>query len=580
MTEHITEAVDPPGQLFVEEDRAAALREQSRQWPSWSLTPRQLCDLELLTCGAFAPLGGFLDRADYECVCETMRLTGGALWPMPITLDVPESVARTVGTGGMLALRDAEGVMLAALHVEQVWRPDRRAEARGVYGTEDVEHPGVARLLQRTRPVYVGGGVEALEPPRHYDFPDLRATPAEVRAAIVRRGWQRVVAFQTRNPMHRAHLELTVRAAEQLQAGLLIHPVVGPTRPGDVDPHARVRCYRAIERHYPPGAALVRLLPLAMRMAGPREAVWHALIRRTYGCTHFIVGRDHAGPGVRSDGRPFYGPYDAQDLLRQHQAEAGIEMVPFRNMVYLASRDAYVPEDQAPGGADVRSLSGTELRRRLADGSDIPEWFSFPDVVAELRRSVRPRRRRGFTVFFTGLPSSGKSTLANVLVARLRERGGRAVTLLDGDLVRKLLSSELGFSPEHRALNIRRIGWVAAQITRSGGVAVCAPIAPQDAIRREVREGIEPHGGFLLVHVATPAEVCERRDRKGLYAKARAGLIDAFTGVTAPYDEPADAEIVLDTTARSPEQCVDDVLARLERDGYLPAPIPANAPRT
>ena len=557
--------------LTVDADRAATLKEQSRDWPSWSLTPRQLCDLELLTCGAFAPLDGFLGRADTESVCETMRLADGTLWPIPITLDVPEQVGRDLGAGSTLALRDAEGVMLAALHVEQVWRPDRRAEARAVYGTDDAEHPGVARLLQQTHPVYVGGAVEALEMPRHYDFPDLRATPAQVRAALAGRGWKRVVAFQTRNPMHRAHLELTVRAAEALQAGLLIHPVIGATRPGDVDPPTRVRCYRAIQRRYPPGTALLRLLPLAMRMAGPREAVWHALIRRNYGCTHFIVGRDHAGPGARSNGEPFYGPYDAQDLLRQHQREAGIEMVPFRNTVYLAGRDAYVPEDEAPDGADVRSLSGTELRRRLAEGSEIPEWFSYPDVVEELRRSVPPRSRRGFTVFFTGLPSSGKSTLANVLVARLRETGGRAVTLLDGDLVRKLLSSELGFSSEHRALNIRRIGWVAAQITRSGGVAVCAPIAPQDAIRREVRQRIELHGGFLLVHVATPADICEQRDRKGLYAKARAGLIDAFTGISSPYDEPADAEIVLDTSNRSPEQCIRKVLRRLEQEGYLGA---------
>jgi len=569
---HVTNfPASPAGDLMVDADRAATLQEQSRDWPSWSLTPRQLCDLELLTCGAFAPLGGFLDRADYESVRETMRLASGALWPIPIVLDVPEQVGRTLGPGCTLALRDGEGVMLAALHVEQVWRPDRRTEARGVYGTTDPEHPGVARLLQQTHRVYVGGAVEGVEAPRHYDFADLRATPAEVRAALAGRGWKRVVAFQTRNPMHRAHLELTVRAAGALQAGLLIHPVVGLTKPGDVDPHARVRCYRAIQRHYPPGTALLRLLPLAMRMAGPREAVWHALIRRNYGCTHFIVGRDHAGPGSRSSGEPFYGPYDAQDLLREHQREAGIEMVPFRNMVYLAGRDAYVPEDEAPDGADVRSLSGTELRRRLAEGSEIPEWFSYPEVVEELRRSVPPRSRRGFTVFFTGLPSSGKSTLANVLVARLREAGGRAVTLFDGDLVRKLLSSELGFSPEHRALNIRRIGWVAAQITRSGGVAACAPIAPQDAIRREVREMIEPHGGFLLVHVATPVDVCERRDRKGLYAKARAGLIDGFTGVSSPYDEPADAEIVLDTTDRSPEQCIRKVLRRLEQEGYLTA---------
>jgi sulfate adenylyltransferase len=347
---------------------------------------------------------------------------------------------------------------------------------------------------------------------------------------------------------------------------------VGLTKPGDVDHYTRVRCYQAILKYYPRNTAVLNLLPLAMRMGGPREAVWHAIIRKNYGCTHLIVGRDHAGPGSDSKGRPFYGPYDAQELLKKHEEELGIRMVPFQNMVYLADKDKYVPDDEVPEGAQVKSISGTELRDRLAEGREIPEWFSFPEVVEELRRTYPPRARRGFTVFFTGLPSSGKSTLANVLMIRLLETGGRPVTLLDGDIVRKNLSSELGFSKEHRDLNILRIGFVASEITKNGGIALCAPIAPYDRIRKQVRKNIEATGGgFILVHVATPIETCEKRDRKGLYAKARAGIVKEFTGVSDPYETPADAELSIDTAERDPADCVQEILLFLEKQGYIAA---------
>jgi sulfate adenylyltransferase len=557
--------------LLVDEEEAERLKEASRVWPSWELTPRQLCDLELLLSGGFSPLRGFMDRAAYEAVRDEMRLPDGTLWPIPVVLDVPEEAARSLGPGARLALRDPEGVMLAALEVSEVWRPDRRLEAEAVYGTTRTAHPGVAHLLERTHDHYVGGRLLGLQLPVHYDFRPLRLTPRELRTEFARLGWRRVVAFQTRNPMHRAHFELTLRAARELEANLLVHPVVGMTKPGDVDHYTRVRCYEALMPRYPAYTAKLALLPLAMRMAGPREAVWHAIIRKNHGCSHFIVGRDHAGPGRDPEGRPWYDPYAAQELLRKYEDELGIGMVPFKEMRYVEELDAYVPEDEVPEGARVLSISGTELRRRLADGREIPDWFSFPEIVAELRRTHPPRHRQGFTVFLTGLSGSGKSTIANVLLVKFLEAGGRPVTLLDGDLVRKHLSSELGFSREHRDINIRRIGFVASEITKNGGIAICAPIAPYDAVRKEVRAMIEPLGGFVLVYVSTPLEVCERRDRKGLYAKARAGLIAEFTGISDPYEPPDDADIVIDTTDCTPEEAAQQIILHLEREGYIGA---------
>jgi sulfate adenylyltransferase len=555
--------------LLANASRRRELGADSRNWPSWSLTPRQLCDVELLLNGGFSPLKGFMTRPDYESVCASMRLSGGLLWPIPVTLDVTEETARKLKSGGVLALRDEEGVMLAALHIEEIWKPDRIAEAEAVFGTASKEHPGVSYLLERTHPWYVGGRLEGLELPSHYDFRSLRLAPSALRAKFATMGWKRVVAFQTRNPMHRAHFELTLQAAGRAGGSLLIHPSVGMTKPGDVDHYTRVRCYRALLRNYPRGMAMLSLLPLAMRMAGPREALWHAIIRKNYGCTHLIVGRDHAGPGSAADGRPFYGPYEAQELLSKNQEELGVQMVPFRMMVYLEDRDEFVPQDQAPKGAKVTTISGTRLRQLLAEGNKIPGWFTFSPVARELQRTYRPRSAHGFTVFLTGLSGAGKSTLANVLLVRFLEKGGRPVTLLDGDIVRKNLSSELGFSKEHRDLNIRRIGFVAKEITKNGGIALCAPIAPYDNVRKDVRSMIEPVGGFILVHVATPLEVCEKRDRKGLYAKARAGILTNFTGISDPYEAPTDAEMVIDTTRLTPGEAVQQILGYIEEAGYL-----------
>ncbi len=562
--------------LLVAAERAAELKAASRDWPSWDLTPRQTCDLELLLNGSFSPLTGFLGRADHDAVCERMRLADGTLWPIPITLDIPRQLADTLHPGrSVLALRDAEGVMLAACHVEELWEPELRAASQAVFGTTDLAHPGAAYQLQRTHPVFVAGRLEGLQPPVHYDFRPLRLSPAELRAEMEREGWRRVVAFQTRNPMHRAHCELTLRAAKEAQANLLIHPTVGMTKPRDLDHYTRVRCYQAVLHRYPQHTARLALLGLAMRMGGPREALLHAIIRKNYGCTHFIVGRDHAGPGKDSAGKPFYGPYDAQEMLRAHEDELGVRMVPFKQLVYVEDLDTYVPSDEVPEGKRTLDISGTELRQRLAEGRELPAWFTFPEVFRELRRTHPPRHRQGFTVFLTGLSGAGKSTIANALVVKLMEMGGRPVTLLDGDIVRKHLSSELNFSKEHRDINIRRIGFVASEITRNGGIAICAPIAPYDGVRKEVRAMVEPGGGFMLVHVATDLAVCEERDRKGLYAKARAGILKEFTGISDPYEVPADAEVTIDAGVVSPDQAAQEILLFLEREGYLGASMMA-----
>lgn len=556
-------------ELYLPEGKADQEKERASEYASWDLTPRQLCDLDMLMNGAFSPLEGFLGQADYERVCAEMRLTDNTLWPIPITLDVTESFAEGLSEGDTIALRDPEGVLLAVLDISDVWTPDRMAEAQQVYGTTDDTHPAVNFLANQSNPVYVGGQVRGIEPPTYYDFKLLRDTPSELRGRFRKLGWRKVVAFQTRNPLHRAHQELTFRAAREAEANLLIHPVVGMTKPGDIDHFTRVRCYEHVLEQYPEQTTQLSLLNLAMRMGGPRETIWHAIIRKNYGCTHFIVGRDHAGPGNDKDGNPFYGPYEAQDLFREHEAELDITMVPFKMMVYVENKAEYVAADETEPTDKVLNLSGTEFRRRLREGLDIPEWFSYPKVVDELRRAHPPKHEQGFTVFFTGLSGSGKSTVANALMTKLMEEGSRPVTLLDGDVVRKNLSSELTFSKEHRDLNIQRIGYVASEITKNGGIAICAPIAPYAHTRRQVREMISPLGGFLETFVSTPIEVCEARDRKGLYAKARAGLIKGFTGIDDPYEAPENAEIVIDTGELTPDLAAHRILITLEKLGYL-----------
>lgn len=559
----------PIPELYVNADSAQKLKAAAGEMPSWDLTPRQLCDLELLMNGGFYPLKGFLTEADYNGVVNDMHTTSGDLWPMPITLDVSEAFAGQVEPGTDIALRDQEGVILAILSVTDKWTPNKSVEAEKVFGADDVAHPSVNYLHNVAGPVYLGGPITGIQAPTHYDFKARRDTPNELRAFFRKMGWRRIVAFQTRNPLHRAHQELTFRAAREAQANLLIHPVVGMTKPGDVDHFTRVRCYEAVLDKYPAATTHLSLLNLAMRMGGPREAVWHGIIRRNHGLTHMIVGRDHAGPGKNSQGKDFYGPYDAQELFRQNQAEIGVEMVDFKQMVYVQERAQYEPRDEVEAGATILDISGTELRRRLREGLDIPEWFSFPEVVKQLRRTSPPRDRQGFTVFFTGLSGSGKSTVGNALMVKLMEMGGRPVTLLDGDVVRKHLSSELGFSKEHRDINIKRIGYVASEITKNGGIAICAPIAPYTATRRAVREMVEAFGAFVEVHVATPIEECERRDRKGLYKQAREGKIKEFTGISDPYEEPLNPELRVDTSDIDVDNAAHQVLLKLEQMGLI-----------
>ncbi len=561
----------PIPELFVPASEAQALKDKAGAMPSWDLTPRQACDLELLMNGGFNPLTGFQSQADYNGTVEKMRLSDGTLWPIPVTLDVTQAFADKVVPGTEVALRDAEGVILAVMTVTDRWTPDKPNEAAKVYGADDLAHPAVNYLHNIAGPVYLGGPVRGLQAPVHYDFKSRRDTPNELRAYFKKVGWTKVVAFQTRNPLHRAHQELTFRAAREAQANLLIHPVVGMTKPGDVDHFTRVRCYEAVIDKYPASTTTMSLLNLAMRMAGPREAVWHGLIRRNHGVTHFIVGRDHAGPGKNSQGKDFYGPYDAQVLFKEHQDEIGVTMVDFKHMVYVQEKAQYYPANEVPEGGTVLDISGTELRRRLREGLDIPEWFSFPEVVTQLRKTSPARDRQGFTVFFTGLSGSGKSTIANALMVKLMEMGGRPVTLLDGDVVRKHLSSELGFSKEHRDINIKRIGYVASEITKNGGIAICAPIAPYTATRRAVREMIEAFGAFIEVHVATSIDECERRDRKGLYKLAREGKIKEFTGISDPYETPEKPELRVETENQEVDNCAHQVILKLEEMGLIRA---------
>ncbi len=559
----------PIAELYVSHESAQKLKVEAGNLPSWDLTQRQICDLELLMNGGFFPLKGFLSEADYNSVVSDMRLSSGELWPMPINLDVSEEFAARVEPGQDIALRDQEGVILAIMSVSDKWEPNKSVEAEGVFGADDLAHPAVNYLHNTAGRIYLGGPITGIQQPTHYDFRSRRDTPNELRAYFRKLGWRRIVAFQTRNPLHRAHQELTFRAAREAQANLLIHPVVGMTKPGDVDHFTRVRCYEAVLDKYPAATTHLSLLNLAMRMGGPREAVWHGIIRRNHGLTHMIVGRDHAGPGKNSQGVDFYGPYDAQELFRKHQDEIGIEMVDFKQMVYVQERAQYEPRDEVEEGATILDISGTELRRRLREGLEIPEWFSFPEVVTQLRRTSPPRAKQGFTVFMTGLSGSGKSTIANALMVKLMEMGGRPVTLLDGDVVRKHLSSELGFSKEHRDINIKRIGYVASEITKNGGIAICAPIAPYTATRRAVREMIEAYGAFIEVHVATSLEECERRDRKGLYKLAREGKIKEFTGISDPYEEPTNPELRVETENLDVDHCAHQVLLKLEQMGLI-----------
>ena len=556
-------------ELYLSSEFANEEKKAAANYASWDLTPRQICDLELLLNGGFSPLKGFLNEEDYDSVVENMRLKDGSLWPIPITLDVSKEFSKNLKIGEKVALRNLEGVILATIQVDAKWSPDKFREADEVFQTRDEKHPGVNFLINNTGEIYLGGEVVGLEKPQHYDFKSRRQTPNELRKYFHKMGWQKIVAFQTRNPLHRAHQELTLTAAREVEANLLIHPVVGMTKPGDVDHFTRVRCYEAILDKYPTFSTNLSLINLAMRMAGPREALWHGLIRKNHGCTHFIIGRDHAGPGKDTYGNDFYAPYDAQSLFKKYSKEIGIEMVSFKELVYVPEQGKFKPIDELNSGIKTLNISGSELRRRLYEGIEVPDWFSFPEVLDELRKTLPPLSKRGFTIFFTGLSGSGKSTIANAVLTKLMEMGGRPVTLLDGDIVRKNLSSELGFSKEHRDLNIRRIGYVASEITKNGGIAICAPIAPYSKTRLSVRNEIAQYGSFVEIHIATSLEICEKRDRKGLYKLARQGKIEAFTGISDPYEIPEKPELRLNTENASVDYCAQKIILKLQSMGLI-----------
>ncbi len=466
--------------LLVHFRRAESLKEAALDYPSISLNKRQLCDLELLLNRAFYPLRGYLNRADYESVLKNMRLTDGTLWPIPVCLDVSQKLGQTLSPGQPVALTDEEGFMLAILTIEEIWEPDKRKEAEAIYGADDPsKHPGVNLLLNKMGPLYLAGTLEGIQLPVHYDFRELRLTPSDTHRLFSRNGWRKVIGFQSEANLHCAHKEMTLRAAREAGASILLQPIVGLTHPGDLEHYTRVRCHQEIVKKYPKSMISMGLIPLATRKAGPREALWHAIIRKNYGCSHFMVADDHGDPFADGNGdERFYPRFASQEMVKAHQEETGITMVPLKRMVYVEDKAEYVPEDEVKPDVNVKQISSAELRRRLEKGLDIPEWFSYPEVVAELRRAFPPRSKQGFTIFLTGLSGAGKSTVAKVLVVKFMEMRDRPVTLLDGDIVRQNLSSELTFSKEHRNLNITRIGFVASEITKNGGIAICAPIAP------------------------------------------------------------------------------------------------------
>ncbi|MBV9927404.1 MAG: bifunctional sulfate adenylyltransferase/adenylylsulfate kinase [Acidobacteria bacterium] len=552
--------------LLAADEEREELRARAAGRPRLRLTPRGLCDFELLATGAFSPLERFMGRADYERVLEEMRLADGTLFPLPVTL----AVGRDAGLrlDAEVVLTDSYNNPLALMRVEEIYEWNRAREARLAYGTEDARHPTIAEM-NTWGELYVSGPLRAVALPRHYDFRALRMSPAETRAALKALGRSNVVAFQTRNPLHRAHEELTRRAAESVFGTLLLHPVVGMTKPGDIDHYTRVRSYKILaERYYDPAATLLALLPLAMRMAGPREALWHALIRRNYGANHLIVGRDHAGPGLDSKGEPFYGASDAQELVARHAEELGVKPLPFSEMVYLSEEDRYEEAARVTPETPTASLSGTQVRDEyLRRGRRLPSWFTRPEVASILGLAHPPRHRQGFCVWFTGLSGAGKSTTAEILVVKLLEHG-RQVTLLDGDVVRTHLSKGLGFDKEDRDTNVRRIGFVAAEIARHGGGVICAAVSPYRSTRAECRALV---GGerFFEVFVDTPLEVCEARDTKGMYALAREGRLKNFTGVDDPYEPPPSPELVIDTVGRTAEQNAELILSILVEAGFV-----------
>ncbi len=555
--------------LITDKDRADLLKEIALNLTDISLNDHQLCDLELLATGVFSPLDGFMVRSDYESVLDRMQLQDGTLWPVPICLDISRTKAVALEAGQSVALRDPEGFLLAILHIADIWPVDKDKESLRVYGTTDLSHPGVSYVFNTIKEYYIGGKLEVISQVLHFDFKQLRMTPAEVRQLYKKLGWKRIVGFQTRNIIHRAQFELTLEAMRQARANLLLLPITGMTKPGDFDYYTRMRCLTEAVHYYPPETCMITMLPLFMRLAGSRGALLDVIIGKNFGCTHFVIGHNHADPGRMNSDKPFYSNGETREKTKAFSAETGVEIISFQEMVYLPFEDLYKPIDIVPKDVRTISFTGTDIRDRVKTGRNIPDWATFPKIAEELQKSYPPPGKQGFTIFLTGLSGAGKSTIAKVLYARVLEIGERPVTLLDGDIVRQNLSSELTFSKEHRDINVRRIGFVASEITKNRGIAICAPIAPYENTRREIRKSIEAYGGFIEIHVATPIAECEKRDRKGMYAKARAGLIKGYTGVDDPYEIPESPELSIDTTDITPDEAAQEVLLFLGQKGYI-----------
>ncbi|MDH5764372.1 MAG: bifunctional sulfate adenylyltransferase/adenylylsulfate kinase [Gammaproteobacteria bacterium] len=557
--------------LLLDAADAYELEANSENFVNITLSQRQQCDLEMLLNGSLSPLTGFMTEDIYNSVIANTCLPDGVVWPIPYCLDIDENHASNIVIGSRVALRDTEGFMPAVMEVQSIWRPDLEKEAKSIYGTVDASHPGVNYLLNSVKPVYIGGPIYGIQLPFHYDFENLRHTPQELRQKFIKSGWRNVVAFHTSKPMHRVHREITLCAAKQANAHVLIHPIVGMSKPGDIHYHARVHCYQAMLEYYPKNLVGLSLLPMAMRMAGPREALMNAIIRQNYGCSHYIIGKEHAAPpNVRDDAKRFYPTGSAQEYVKKFESSLDIKVIDIDELYYNENQEKFVSYNEAEiDNAGIKNFSNSMIINAIQKGEDIPTWVTYPGVISAIKSACPPRSEQGITLFFTGLSGSGKSTLARIIYAKFIEEGGRPVTLLDGDVVRHNLSSELGFSRKDRDINVKRIGYVASEITKNRGIAICAPIAPYANMRREVRKNIEQYGAFIEIHVATSLEECERRDRKGLYKKARKGLIPEFTGISDPYEIPENPEIRIDTQNMTPMEAAQEVYLYLLGEGYI-----------
>lgn len=562
--------------LLVNQEKVEQLKQQSEFFPSITLSRRQLCDLEMLINGAMSPLTGYMDKKTYDSVLTSTRLPDKQLWPIPIVLDINAVTAAQFSPGDKVALRDTEGFMPAVLTISDIWEADKKIEAEAVYGTLSELHPGVDYLINTCQSHYMGGQIEGIEEPSHFDFENLWSSPAKLRSLFKKKGWRNVLAFQTSQPMHKVHQHITLQAAREAQAHILIHPTVGTTKPGDLDYYARVHCYQALQQYFPGNLAMMSLLPMAMRMAGPKEALWHAIVNKNFGCSHIFIGPDHASPPAMTDlsqqqtAEKFYAQSAAQTYVASHEDELGIKVIAAEETRYVPEQKTFLPLSTIKNeNLSSEMLSDYELKEHLHNNRPVPDWFSYPEVLKALGKAYPPRCKQGVTLFFTGLSGSGKSTLAKIIYAKMIELGARPVTLLDGDIVRHNLSSELGFSRNDRNINVRRISFVANEISKNGGIAICAPIAPYTQMRRDARALIEQYGAFIEIHVATPLEICESRDRKGLYAKARKGIIPEFTGISDPYETPEAPEIRIDTSNFSPMEAAQEIYLYLFREGFI-----------